>query len=233
MAQLGDSPTAMAGGAKELRRVSPPRAYNKQPQSKAKGRQPRASAVSFHLPSGLTQPALQQACPYELSDLAWQQPALHQLHALQQTALHQPVAQKQALATTAVIDQVIGPTTRRQSSEELASPQQPEKRSKTKNNSEETANKLHRNLEKARTFQEIELAVNTSKEDLRESQAVVKHAQLGAYFEDDLRLFPAEEIKKAKQKAGESLKGAYESVPRTSFAAHQLQRVIRARTIFM
>ena len=173
VAQLGDPPTAMAGGAKELRRVSPPRAYNKQPQSKAKGRQPRASAVSFHLPPGLTQPPLQQACPYEMSDLAWQQPALHQQHALQQTALHQPVVQQQALATTALIDQVIEPTTRRQSSEAHASPQQPVRRSKTKKDSEETANKLHRNLEKA-AFQEIELAVNTSEEELRESQAVVK-----------------------------------------------------------
>ena len=227
VAQLGDSPTAVTGGAKELRRVSPPRACNKQPQSKAKGKQPRASAVSFHLPQGLIQPPLKQACPYELSDLAWQQPAFHQPHALPSIALHQPVAQQQALATTALIDQVIEPTTRRPSSEKQASPRQSVRRSKTKKESEETANKLHPNLEKVRSFQEIELAVNTSEEDLRESQAVVKHAQLRAYFEVDLSLFPAEEIKKAKQKAGESLEGAYESVPRTSFTAHQLQRVIQ------
>ena len=183
--------------------------------------------MSFHLPPGLTQPPLQQACPYELSDLAWQQPALHQQHVLQQTALHQPAMQQQALATTAFIDQVIEPTTRRPSSEAHASPRQPVRRSKTKNDSEETANTLHRNLEKARTFQEIELAVHTSEEDIREPQAVVKHAELRAYFEDDLSLFPAEEIKKAKQEAGESLKGAHKSVPRTSFTAHQFQRVIQ------
>ena len=40
-------------------------------------------------------------------------------------------------------------------------------------------------------------------------------------------MFPAEGITKAKQAAGESLKGAYQSVPRTSFTAHQLQRVIQ------
>ena len=206
VAQLGNPPTAMAGGAKELRRVLPPRASTKQPQSKAKGRQPRASAASFHLPPGLTHPPLQPACPYELSDLAWQQPALHQQHALQQTALHNPDVQQQTSATTALFDQVIESPTRRSSLEEHASPQQTEKRSKTKKDSAETANELHRhrNLEKARTFQEIVHALNTSQDDLGESQAVVQQAQLRAYFEDDLSLFPAEELTKAKQEAGET-----------------------------
>ena len=45
-----------------------------------------ASDVSFHQTPELTQPPLQQACPYELSDLAWQQPALHHAHVLQQMA---------------------------------------------------------------------------------------------------------------------------------------------------
>ena len=55
----------------------------------------------------------------------------------------------------------------------------------------------------------------------------MKAAQLHAYFEDDLSLFSAEEIKKAKQKAGESLRGTYESVPRASFTEQQLQHVIQ------
>ena len=145
-----------------------------------------------------------------MSDLAWQQPALQQPHELQPTALHPPVVQQPASATTALIEQVIDPTSRRQPSEEQASQQQPVRRSKK--GSEEIANKLHSILEKARTFQEIELAVNTSEEELRESQAAVQDAQLQAYFADDLSLFPAEEIKKAKQKEGESLRGTYEQV---------------------
>ena len=36
--------------------------------------------------SGLAQPPLSQACPFELSDLAWQQPDLQQPHELQPTA---------------------------------------------------------------------------------------------------------------------------------------------------
>ena len=83
-------------------------------------------------------------------------------------------------------------------------------------------------MEKARTFQEIEHAVNTSEEESRESQAAVKAAQLQAYFEDDLSLFSAEEIKKAKQKEGEYMRGTYESLPRASFTAHQLQHVPQA-----
>ena len=93
--------------------------------------------------------------------------------------------------------------------------------------SSQIASKLHSILEKARTFQEIELAVNTSEEESSESQAAVKAAQLQAYFQDDLSLFTAEEIKKAKQKAGASLRGTYASVPRASFTAQQLQHVIQ------
>ena len=101
------------------------------------------------------------------------------------------------------------------------------RRSKKQKGSEEIANKLHSILEKARTFQEIELAVNTSEEESRESQAAVKDAQLPADFEDDLSLHPAEQIKKAKQKEGESLRGTYEPVPRASFTAQQLQHVLQ------
>ena len=108
MAELGDQPSEQAGGARELRLEYQPQAYTKHPQQKAKGRrkqQPRA--VSFQLPPGLAQPPLAPACPYELSDPAWQQPALHQEKELQPTALHPPVVQQPASATTALKAQVI------------------------------------------------------------------------------------------------------------------------------
>ena len=98
------------------------------------------------------------------------------------------------------------------------------RRSKKQKGSGQIASKLHSILEKARTFQEIELAVNASEEEFRESQAAVKDAQLQAY---DLSLFSAEEIKKAKQKEGESLRGTYEQVSRASLTAQQLQQVIQ------
>ena len=141
--------------------------------------------------------------------------------------MHPPVVQQPASATTALIAQVIEPTSRRQPSEEQASQQQPLRRSKKQKGTEQIANKLPSILEKARTFQEIELAVNTSEEEARESQAAVKDAHLRAYFEDDLSLFSAEEIKKAKQKEGESLRGTYEQVSRANLTAQQLQHVIQ------
>ena len=192
MAKLGDQPKAKAGGERELRRVSPPQA-SKYLQPKAKGRQQKAPT---RLPPGLAQPSSSQACPYELSDLAWQQPALQQPNELLPTALHPPVVQQPPTATTALIERVIAPTSSRQPSEEHASQQQPVRRSKKLKGSEEIANKLHSILEKARTLQEIELAINTSEEESRESQAAVKAAQLHADFEDDLSLFSAEEIKR-------------------------------------
>ena len=184
--------------------------------------------MSFQLPPGLAQPPSSQACPYEVSDLAWQQPALHQPHELQPIAFHPPVVQQPLSATTALIEQVIVTTSREQPSEEQASQQQRVTRVKPKG-SEEIANKLQSILEKARSFQEIELAVNTSEEDSRESQAAMKAAQLNASFEDDLSLFnfSTEEITKAKQNAGESLRGTYEPVPRASFTAQGLQHVIQ------
>ena len=226
MAKLGDQPIAKAGGESELRTASPPQAY-RHLHPKAKGSHSRALYSSAQLPPGLAQTSSSQACPYGLSDLAWQQPALHQSHALQPTALHPPVVQQPPSATTAWIEKVMAPTSSRQSSEAQASQQQPVRRSKTPTGSEETANKLYHILEKARTFQEIELAVNTSEEESRESQAALKVAQLQNYFEDDLSLFSAEEITKAQQKAGESLRGTYEPVPRASFTAQQLQHVIQ------
>ena len=73
----------------------------------------------------------------------------------------------------------------------------------------------------------IELAVNSSEAEVKESKAAVQDAHLKAYFEDDLCLFPAEEIKKAMLKEGESLRGTYEQVSRASLTAQQLQHVIQ------
>ena len=55
---------------------------------------------------------------------------------------------------------------------------------------------------------------------------------LQASFEDDLSLFTAEEIKKAKLKEGESLRGTYEQVSRESLTAQQLQQVIQTTWAF-
>ena len=225
MAETGDQPPAKTGGEKQLRMELPPQACNNQPQQKAKGKQKQKRAVSFQFTSGLAQTASSQAGPYAMTDLAWQQPALQQSHELQLTALHPPVVQQLASATTALIAPVIDPTSRRQPSEELASHQQHESRSKTQKGTDATANKLHSILEKARPFQEIELAVNPSEEELHEAQAALKTAKLHASFDDDLNLFSADEINKAKQKAGESLRGTYEQASRASFTAQQLQQV--------
>ena len=67
----------------------------------------------------------------------------------------------------------------------------------------------------------------TSEEQLKKSQADVTDAQLRAYFNDDLSLFSAEEIKKAQLTAAESLQGTYDQVSRTSFTAQQLQHVFQ------
>ena len=86
------------------------------------------------------------------------------------------------------------------------------RRSKKQRGSAQIASKLNSILDKARTFQEIELAVNSSEAD---SQSVkgfaVQDAHHKAYFEDDLSLCSAEEIKPPKLKEGESLRGTYES----------------------
>ena len=200
-------------------------AYITDPQQKAKGRQSRV--VSFQLPPGLALPPSTQACPYELPDLAWQQPALQHTPELQPTALHPPVVQQPASATTALIEQVIEPTSRRQPSAKQASQHQPPRSKVKQQGSSQIASKLHIILEKARTFQEIELAVNASEEELRQSQAAVKEAQLRAYYADDLSWFTTEEIKEAKLKEGESLRGTYDQVSKESLTAQHLQQVIR------
>ena len=64
------------------------------------------------------------------------------------------------------------------------------------------ASKLLSILERARTIQEIELAVNASEEELRDSQEVLKNVRLQAYYEDVHSLYPEDEIKKAMLKEG-------------------------------
>ena len=86
-------------------------------------------------------------------------------------------------------------------------------------------------MEKARTFQEIELAVSPE-EELHDTKAALKEAQLNAYFADNLSSFSAEKIKIAKQKAGTSLRGAYDPVSKASFTAQQLQQVIQTTWAF-
>ena len=146
MAKLGDPPIAKARGERELRMVSPPQACNNPLQQKAKGRQSRS--VSFQLPPGLAQPPSTQACPYELPDLAWQQPALQQPCELQPTALHQPVVQQPASATTALIEQVIEPTSRRPPFAKQASQHQFVRSRMKQKGSSQIASKLHSILEK-------------------------------------------------------------------------------------
>ena len=232
MAEHGDQPTAKAGGEKQLRMEFPPQACNNQPQQKAKRKKKQQRAVSFQLSQGLAQPTSLQDDQYALPDLAWQQSALPQPHELQLTALHSPVVQQLASATTALIAPVIDPNLRRQPSEEQASHQQHESRSTNQKGTDAIAHKLQSILEKARSFQEIELAVNPSEEALQEAQEALQSAQLHASFDDDLSLFSAEEINKAKQKAGESLRGTYGQVSRASLTAQQLQQVIQTTWAF-
>ena len=77
-------------------------------------------------------------------------------------------------------------------------------------------------MDKARTIQEIELAVNASEEELRDSHDVLKNVHLQAYYEDD---------KKAMLKEGEILQGTYEPVSKSSFTPQQLKQVIQTRWV--
>ena len=101
-----------------------------------------------------------------------------------------------------------------------------------KNSSELIAGKRDSILEATRTFQEIELAISNSEEELPEAQTALKEAQLHAYFADDPSLFSAEEITTAKQKASERLSGTFERVSKASFTARQLQQVIHTTWAF-
>ena len=224
MAEFGEQPSEKAGGARELRLEYQPQAYTKHPQPKANSQQPRAFQSPCELTSGRAPSVVSQACSLEFRDLATASFASTTGVAINSFAL--TVVQQPSSATTALKDHVLNPPSRKQPSEEQASQQQPVRRCQKQKSSTQISSKLHRILEKARTFQEIELAV-TSEAETRESHAAVQNTQLQAYFEDDLSLFSAEEIKKAKQKEGESLKGTYEQVSRQSLTAQQLQQVFQ------
>ena len=180
--------------------------------------------MSFQLPPGLAQPS-SVADPQDLTDLAWQQPALHP-HALQLPAVHHSVAQQPATAKTALIAPVIEPPLRTKPSEAQASHQPSKSRRKHQPSTDLIANKLQCILDRASTFQEKELAVQPSEEELPDVQAAMKNAHLHAYFNEDLSLFSAEEIKKAKQIASDSLRGTYDHVSRASLSPQQLQQVM-------
>ena len=160
-----------------------------------------------------------------------QQTALPQPPELQITALHSPRVQQLASATTALIAPLIDPNSRSQPSEEQASHQQHESRSKNQKGTDAIAHKLPSILDKARSFQEIQLAVNPSGKAILEAQEALKTSQPYASFDDDLSLFSAEEINK-KQQADVSLRGTYRRVSRASLSTQQLQQVIQTTWAF-
>ena len=222
MAKEGDHPSDQAVGEGKLMLEFPPQAYTKSPQQRARGRpskQQQAFPPSFHPPPGLAPPPVPQACPQGL-----QQP-------LQQPALPPPVAQQPASTPVALPQQVAQPTSMPQPSAEQASQPKPVRGRITQKGPGPAASKLHSILEKARTIQEIELAVNASEEELRDSQEVLKNGHLQAYYEDDLSLYPEDEIKKATLKEGENLQGTYGPVPKSSFTPQQLKQAIQTRGV--
>ena len=213
MAKHGTQPIAQAGGDEQLRMEHPPQASNHQPQHKLLGKHQQTRAMSFQLPPGLAQPSSSQAssCDY------------HQ-NALQ---LHTPGVQQPASSTQALINHNRESKVRRQLSARPASSHQPVRSSMQQKGSSPLGSKLTSILDKARSIQEVQLAVNVSEADLRQSHESVHEAQLQAYLDTDLTWFSAEEIKEAKLKDGESLRDTYESVIRASFTPKQLQQVIQ------
>ena len=232
MAKLGDHTPATARDEDQLGLAFPLQAFTHQPQHKAIRKHKQQGTVSFQLPPGLAQSPSSQACPDELPDLAWQQPSLSKPDELQLAALRPPVVQQLASATTALITQVAATTPRNQPAQQQASQSQPVRSRMEKNSSEPKATKLDSLLEETRTFQEIELAVRNSEEELPEAQTALKEAQLHTYFAGDPSLFSAEQITRAKQKASERLHGTCEQVSRASFTARQLQQVIHTTWAF-
>ena len=193
----------------------PPQAYTKPPQQRARGRpskQQQALAPAFHPPPGLVQPPMPQACPPALP------PQPLQPAALQQPAMPQPVVEQPASAPTALPQPVAQPTSMQPPSAEQVSQPKPVRRRITQKGPGPVASQLHSISEKARTIQEIELAVNASEEELQDSQEVLKNVHLQAYYEDDLSLYPEDEIKKAMLKEGETCKAHVSQCP--SQASH-------------
>ena len=73
--------------------------------------------------------------------------------------------------------------------------------------------------------------MNAAEEELRDAKEALKDVHLQAYYEDDLSLFAAEDIKRAMLKEGASLSGTYDPVLRTSFTKQQLKGVIQTRWV--
>ena len=202
MAKEGDQPTDQQGGDSQLRLELPPQAYTQPPQQRPRGR-PKNQPATFQ-PALVPPPGLAQ--PSTSTSLPQQaQPAP------QSAALPQQVRQPPPAAP--------------------ALQQQPVRRRITQKGPGPAATKLHNILEKARSIQEIELAVNAAEEELRDAKEALKDVHLQAYYEDDLSLFPEEDIKKAMLKEGESLHGTYVPVSKTSFTKQQLQQVIQTRWV--
>ena len=205
MAKPDDPPCHQTGEEGKLMLEFPPQAYTKLPSIGPEADQVSNSKLSH---------------PQEL-----QQPPLHQ------PALPPPVGQQPASTPTALPQPVAQPTSMQQPSAEQASQPKPVRRRITQKGPGPAASKLHNILEIARTIQEIELAVNASEEELRDSQEVLKNVHLQAYYEDDFSLHPEDEIKKAMLKEGENLQGTYDPVPKSSFTPQQLKPGIQTRWV--
>ena len=201
MAKEGDQPADQQGGDAQLRLEFPPQAYTQPPQQRPRGR-PRNQPAAFQ-PALVPPPGLEQ--PSTSTSLP-QQP-----QQAQQPAASQPKVQQQPPAAPAL--------------------QQPVRRRFTQKGPGPAATKLHNILEKARSTHELEVAVNAAEEELRDAKEALKDVHLQAYYEDDLSLFAEEDIKKAMLKEGESLRGTYEPVAKSSFTKQQLKQVIQTRWV--
>ena len=143
----------------------------------------KLSHLLSHPPPGLIDPPVPRACTPEAA------PATFTTTSFATPAIPPPVVQQPASAPTALPQQVAQPSAQQPSAEQASQPK-PVRRRITQKGPGPAASKLHSILEKARTIQEIELAVNASEEELRDSQEVLKNVHLQAYYEDDLELVP-------------------------------------------
>ena len=207
MAKEGDQPTDQQGGEAKLRLDVPPQAFTQPPQQRPRGR-PKLHPAPFQPalvpPPGLAQPSTSTSLP--------QQPTPASQPAALQPKAPQPPPPPQALQQPAL-------------------QQQPVRRRITQKGPGPAATKLHSILEKARSSHELEVAVNAAEEELRDAKEALKDVHLQAYYEDDLSLFAAEDIKRAMLKEGASLSGTYDPVSRTSFTKQQLKGVIQTRWV--
>ena len=204
MAKEGDQPTDQTGGEAKLRLDVPPQAFTQPPQQRPRGRpklQPAPFQPALVPPPGLAQPSTSTSLPQPASQPAALQPKAQQPPP-PPPALQQPALQQQPVRRR-IMQKGPGPA----------------------------ATKLHSILEKARSLHELEVAVNASEEELQDAKEALKDVHLQAYYEDDLSLFAAEDIKRAMLKEGESLRGTYDPVSKASFTKQQLKGVIQTRWV--